>query len=246
MRARRQQVGCSIAGKLVDVSSRRGRGFHEPAGHYVRCEERDCQYVDLNQPPCPLRSDMFGGVDQERVGQFLAAQMGQRVCYACFMEALSISHAEMRRAAWRFTEEGTATIGPGRCSVCRRRRVCLTALDGAALRVTRDHSANEVLEPDVDAPGVRSDRDRGLHTQPHERILAFLGESSGFAYCAACLALSTQLSLIEVRGLLADLKTPAVEQHEDMCSACGRSQTVTTMPRSWADHRSGGDGPSVI
>ena len=26
---------------------------------FVRCNQSECQYVDLNQPPCPLNLDLF-------------------------------------------------------------------------------------------------------------------------------------------------------------------------------------------
>ena len=59
VKAPRRHIACSIAGKTVMVTLRKGGGFHEPAVPYVRCDDRDCQYVDLNEPPCPLRRNMF-------------------------------------------------------------------------------------------------------------------------------------------------------------------------------------------
>jgi hypothetical protein len=28
--------------------------------YFVKCNQEDCQYVDKNTSPCPLRSEMFG------------------------------------------------------------------------------------------------------------------------------------------------------------------------------------------
>jgi hypothetical protein len=27
--------------------------------HFVQCNQADCQYVEANEPPCPLHLDMF-------------------------------------------------------------------------------------------------------------------------------------------------------------------------------------------
>ena len=52
--AKRPKIDCRIANKTVRITWRHGGGLLEPAKAYVRCDERDCQYADLNEPPCPL------------------------------------------------------------------------------------------------------------------------------------------------------------------------------------------------
>jgi hypothetical protein len=33
---------------------------------FVQCSEVDCQYVDANEPPCPLTLDLFAAEVEER------------------------------------------------------------------------------------------------------------------------------------------------------------------------------------
>jgi hypothetical protein len=30
-----------------------------PSGYFVQCNQTECQYVEVNAPPCPLHVDMF-------------------------------------------------------------------------------------------------------------------------------------------------------------------------------------------
>jgi hypothetical protein len=204
------QIQCSIAGTTVTVSLRKGGGFREPAVQYVRCDDRDCQHVDLNEPPCPLRRDMFGHGDAERVGALLATTAGEPMCYPCISDALALSHHEVRRAAWRLTEAGAVTVHPRTCPTCRQRRVCLTPVGGAIAGVAADQDTS------VNAP----------HVDAHEPIRAFLAKSPGSAYCAACVALSARLALAEVRDVVRDLNIRGLRRDENACSGCGRWQTV--------------------
>ena len=41
------------------VATLRRRHFGEAPALFVQCSERDCQYFDTNQPPCPLTVDLF-------------------------------------------------------------------------------------------------------------------------------------------------------------------------------------------
>jgi hypothetical protein len=74
-------VFCGIADAPVRVTLRHGRDLREPGRLYVRCEERDCQYVDVNEPPCPLRIDMFREHSDDLVRYYLAAFADVAVCY---------------------------------------------------------------------------------------------------------------------------------------------------------------------
>lgn len=42
---------------------------------FVECNQPDCQYVDLNQPPCPLRLDFFAGEIERREEKLRARRM---------------------------------------------------------------------------------------------------------------------------------------------------------------------------
>ena len=218
MKLPQRQVECSIAAQTVTVTLRRGGALFEPAVPYVRCDERECQYVDLNQAPCPLRREMFGEDSDVRVGAFLAAQSQHRVCYTCVAESLSIAHSDVRRAAARFQAQGATRIDPRRCTLCQRRRVCFTVIEGqeACLR--------------VDSADGRWHGHEGHQSAPRERVIAFLAESTGSAYCAACVALSTELSLVEAQSLVRHPEARQLfQQRDDLCSGCGRQQTVVSL-----------------
>lgn len=51
---------------MIRLRSRRGRGFTGAAQPFVQCDQQDCQYVDANQPPCPLTLDLFADELAER------------------------------------------------------------------------------------------------------------------------------------------------------------------------------------
>lgn len=60
-----------MVSETVHIRLRRSSGFGRPAGYYVQCDQADCQYVDENQPPCPLNVGMFAdeieaAADRER------------------------------------------------------------------------------------------------------------------------------------------------------------------------------------
>src|SRR5262245_22119619 len=125
MKTRPRAFDCAIAGKSVGISLRHGGGLQEPPHVYVRCDERDCQYCDLNEPPCPLRIEMFADGSDRRVADHLTAFAGTRVCYACLTEALGVTHEQVRRASWRLKDVDGFSIRPSRCAMCQRRRVTI-------------------------------------------------------------------------------------------------------------------------
>lgn len=58
-RNRPREYHCSVVSETVHIRLRRSTGFGRPAGYYVQCDQEDCQYVEENQPPCPLTVGMF-------------------------------------------------------------------------------------------------------------------------------------------------------------------------------------------
>lgn len=44
---------------LIQLKSRRIGGFSGTEQPFVQCDQHECQYVDENEPPCPLRLEMF-------------------------------------------------------------------------------------------------------------------------------------------------------------------------------------------
>src|SRR5207237_502051 len=78
------ELWCTVISEPVTISLRRGGGFlGQPEQPYVHCDQRDCQYVDVNRPPCPLTIEMFKGDLDERVRTFLEAKPDSAFCHAC-------------------------------------------------------------------------------------------------------------------------------------------------------------------
>jgi hypothetical protein len=50
----------------VSISLRRRTPFGGKSHLFVKCSEVDCQYVDQNEPPCPLTLDLFADEVQAR------------------------------------------------------------------------------------------------------------------------------------------------------------------------------------
>ena len=43
----------------IKLTSRHVGGFSGTSVPYVKCDQHECQYVDRNEPPCPLNVEMF-------------------------------------------------------------------------------------------------------------------------------------------------------------------------------------------
>lgn len=290
MKNRTRPFQCTIANKVVNVALRHGGGLQEPDTVYVRCDERDCQYVDLNTPPCPLRVEMFADGSDRLVAEHLQAHAGLRVCYACLTDKLGISHDQVRRASWRLKDEPGISIRPSRCSACRHRRVTIglvrdgvlatpppavaplelaakaapSAVDDVAIYLrsqpgfafcahclarelnSRPATIREAMwaledRPEfhirttqcvsclLSKPVIRYD-ERQSELDAPRRVIEFLLQSPGAAFCHTCLAFSTDLGLAEVRRIVHHLE-PVSEfvRREAECAACGRWQPVVAV-----------------
>ena len=199
----------------MNITLRHGTGVHEPAKLYVRCEERDCQYVDLNQAPCPLRVEMFDDGSHLDVAGHLTGHTGTRFCYACLCVMLAITHDQVRRASWRLQKDVAGLyVKPSRCSVCRRRRVTIGIMaDGAALSVP---APRQRTEPKVVLTGTVSRR----------RVVESLLISAGDWYCASCVAFRAEIGLGDAKAIVGNLTLMEFERRTAACSICGRWQAV--------------------
>ena len=63
--------GCNVISQTVHISLRRRPLVGGNGKLFVHCSERDCQYVDSNELPCPLTLDLFAAEIQERMAQRL-------------------------------------------------------------------------------------------------------------------------------------------------------------------------------
>jgi hypothetical protein len=185
MKNRSHAFECQIAGRTVGISLRHGGGLQEPDRVYVRCDERDCQYVDLNEPPCPLRVDMFADGTDRRVAQHLTSHAGQHICYACLTDSLEITHDQVRRATWRLREDIGVVIRPSRCASCRRRRVTIGLREGATVPSV-DTFARAPAPAPAAWPGI-------------DALVGRLMSRTGFFFCAHCLARELDRSPADTR-----------------------------------------------
>jgi hypothetical protein len=48
-----------VVSELVRIRLTRPAGLRPPTGYFVQCNQTECQYVEANEPPCPLTVDMF-------------------------------------------------------------------------------------------------------------------------------------------------------------------------------------------
>lgn len=211
---------CAIAGTFVMIQPRTGQNLGESGQPYVRCSERDCQYVDLNQAPCPLRAGMFDDTDAHRLAAYLASAR-RPICYACLGEKLDLTHDIVRRIAFRLTREAGAAIGPGRCVVCASRRVTIRVPRGPVNDLPSDASpvprCASVDEPDI--PGQCARVEVALPTAPE-------------ASCATCVALRVGLPLIDVRQAIDTLVSSGkVAVSVSMCTTCCRVLAVARSTR---------------
>src|SRR5437879_5460368 len=187
MKNRSRPFYCAIADKSVGISLRHGGGLQEPNAVYVRCDERDCQYVDLNTPPCPLSPEMFADGSDELVADYVSAHAGERVCFECLTEKLAVTHDQVRRASWRLKDEPGMSIRPARCIACRRRRVTIGVARTVAARTPRPQTgdlATTVAELRGTAPPA-SAQDVQAHGAAGA-IAAHLRGRPGYSFCAHC------------------------------------------------------------
>ncbi len=57
---------CEVVSETVTITLRRRTPFGGKGELFVRCSESDCQYVDANEPPCPLTLALFAAEVRER------------------------------------------------------------------------------------------------------------------------------------------------------------------------------------
>src|SRR6185436_9882918 len=102
-----------------------------------------------------------------RLGAYLSAHPGERVCYTCLTDALRLDHDGIRRASWGLKDHPGVSIRPARCGLCGHRGITIALAAGAEL--TSTPSATESL-PMTDS------------------VAAYLRARPGFPFCAHCLA----------------------------------------------------------
>lgn len=64
-KSRVRDFECPVVNETVRVRLTRPALFDRQAPYFVQCNQADCQYVDKNEPPCPLNIGMFGDAIRE-------------------------------------------------------------------------------------------------------------------------------------------------------------------------------------
>lgn len=54
-----KSFSCFVVTESVTITLRRRSALEGKGKLFVRCSEKDCQYVDANEPPCPLTLSLF-------------------------------------------------------------------------------------------------------------------------------------------------------------------------------------------
>ncbi|HSE05503.1 MAG TPA: hypothetical protein VLK35_15245 [Methylomirabilota bacterium] len=58
---------CPVVSESVSITLRRRNTLDGRGKLFVACSERDCQYVDANEPPCPLTLALFTAEINQRM-----------------------------------------------------------------------------------------------------------------------------------------------------------------------------------
>jgi hypothetical protein len=73
---RGKEYFCSVVSERVEIALKRKPSLSGPNELFVRCNQRDCQYVEVNQSPCPLRIDLFAEEIEKRGKKAQDRKMG--------------------------------------------------------------------------------------------------------------------------------------------------------------------------
>ncbi len=65
---REKDYFCTVISENVKIVLKNKRSFSRESKNelFVQCNQLECQYVDLNQSPCPLRLDLFAEEIEKR------------------------------------------------------------------------------------------------------------------------------------------------------------------------------------
>ena len=62
-----KSFSCDVVSETVSITLRRGNPLSGRGKLFVRCSEKDCQYIDANEPPCPLTLALFTAEINQRM-----------------------------------------------------------------------------------------------------------------------------------------------------------------------------------
>jgi hypothetical protein len=75
---RRKDYFCTVVSEVVVIALRNkpSFGIKPNTELFVKCNQSECQYVDHNQSPCPLRLDLFAEEIEKREEKRRDKRMG--------------------------------------------------------------------------------------------------------------------------------------------------------------------------
>ena len=75
---REQDFFCTVVSEHVEIALKRKPSLSRESKNelFVQCNQLECQYVDLNQSPCPLRLDLFAEEIEKRERKAQDRRMG--------------------------------------------------------------------------------------------------------------------------------------------------------------------------
>ena len=67
-KGRRKDYFCTVVSEDVEITLKNKPSISRKSKNelFVQCNQPECQYVDLNQYPCPLRLDLFAEEIEKR------------------------------------------------------------------------------------------------------------------------------------------------------------------------------------
>jgi len=74
--AREKDFLCTVVSEHVEIALKRKPSLSGPNELFVHCNQLECQYVDLNQSPCPLHLDLFAEEIEKRGKKAQDRRMG--------------------------------------------------------------------------------------------------------------------------------------------------------------------------
>lgn len=65
---KQQDFMCEVVGEMVKIhlQTKVTAGWMSKGELFVQCDQSECQYVDVNEPPCPLTITLFEDEIRER------------------------------------------------------------------------------------------------------------------------------------------------------------------------------------
>jgi hypothetical protein len=72
-----REFWCPVVSEPVLIRLTRPKDLLRPSGYFVQCNQTECQYVEANEPPCPLHLGMFA----EEIRAAEAARAARREGY---------------------------------------------------------------------------------------------------------------------------------------------------------------------